>query len=121
VVGGCTRPFGREEERSVDVKVTEFKVHGGRNGKEESKTDHANDQGESFRIVEAHALTAVFGHKAGFKTGDTIHNVGLYLLHPHVIDDRAVWGKFDRFPRTIDHEGGVLLLQRGLPFRCLIA
>jgi Co/Zn/Cd efflux system component len=31
------------EERNVDVKLTQFKVAGGRDGKEEAKTGHADD------------------------------------------------------------------------------
>jgi hypothetical protein len=48
------------EERSVDVKLAQFKVAGGRDGKEEAKAGHADDRGERFRVVEAIALVAPF-------------------------------------------------------------
>jgi hypothetical protein len=39
------------EERNVDVKLTQFKVAGGCDGKEEVKAVHADDRGKHFRIV----------------------------------------------------------------------
>jgi hypothetical protein len=44
------------EKRGVDLKLTQFKVAGGCNGKEEAKTGHADDMGERFSIVEAIAV-----------------------------------------------------------------
>jgi hypothetical protein len=49
------------EERSVDVKLTQFKVAGGCDGKEEAKAGNLGVRGERFRSVEASALAASFG------------------------------------------------------------
>jgi hypothetical protein len=55
------------EERSIDVKLTLFKVAGGRDGEEEAKVGHADDRGERFRIVESNALAATFGDEPYFE------------------------------------------------------
>jgi hypothetical protein len=86
------------QERSVDIKPTEFKVAGGRNGEEESETGYVNGRGESLRIVEACALAAAFGHEPGFEAGDITQCVKLYLVVPHVVDDHSVGWKVDEFP-----------------------
>ena len=39
------------EKRSVDVKLTQFKVAGGCYGKKEAEAGHADDMGERLRIV----------------------------------------------------------------------
>jgi hypothetical protein len=44
------------EKRGVDVKLTQFKIAGGCDGKEEAKACHADDTGERLRIVEASAF-----------------------------------------------------------------
>jgi hypothetical protein len=103
------------EERIVDVKVTQFKVAGGRDGHEESKAGHADNMGERFRIVEASALAAPFGDEPGFDAGDIANGAGLDFVDPHVVDDHAVRGKIDELPCAVVHEGGVLLLHSGLP------
>jgi hypothetical protein len=58
---------GGVEERSVDIKLTQLKVAGGRDGEEEAKAGHADDSGERFRIVEANALPITFGDELRFE------------------------------------------------------
>jgi hypothetical protein len=106
---------GGVEERSVDGKLAQFKVAGGRDGKEEAKVGHANDWGERFRIVEASALAAAFGDDPCFEAGDIAHGVGFDFVDPHVAQDHAVKGKVDEFPRAVVYEGGVPLMHSGLP------
>jgi hypothetical protein len=48
-------------KRIVDVKLPQFSVAGGRDGKEEAKAGRADDWEERFRIVKANALAATFG------------------------------------------------------------
>jgi hypothetical protein len=103
------------EERSVDVKLTQFKIAGGRDGKEEAKAGHADCRGERFRTVEARGLAAPFGDEPGFEAGDIANSVGLDFLDPHDVNDNAVRGKVDEFPRAVVYEGGVLMLHNGLP------
>jgi hypothetical protein len=66
---------GVVKERSVDVKLTEFKVAGRRDGDEEAKVGHADDRGECLLIVEAIALDASFGDEPCFEAGDTTHGI----------------------------------------------
>jgi hypothetical protein len=101
------------EERSVDVKLTQFKVAGGRDGKEEARVGHTDDRGERFRIVEAYALAAPFGDEPGFEVGDIAYGVGLDLVDPHIVSDYTVRGKVDEFPRAVVYEGGVLMAHLG--------
>jgi hypothetical protein len=103
------------EERIVDVKLTQFKVAGGRDGKEEAKAGHAGDKRERFRIVEANTLAAPFGYEPGFKAGDIANGVGFDFADPHDVNDHAVGRKVDEFPSGVVYEGGVLLLHSGLP------
>jgi hypothetical protein len=110
---------GGAEERSVDIKLTDFNIACTRNGEEEAETSHANDSGDCFRKVEASALAAAFGDAPGFEAGDITHFVILDVADPHDFDDHAVGGKVDEFPRVVVHEGGVLLMHGGLPFCCL--
>jgi hypothetical protein len=63
------------EGRSVDVKLTQFKVVGDRDGKQEAKAGHTDDMGERFRIVEAIALAAPFGNESCFEAGDIANGV----------------------------------------------
>jgi hypothetical protein len=67
------------EERSVVVELTQFKVAGGRDGKEEAKDGHVDDMGERFRVVEAGALVAPFGNEPGFEAGDIANGIKLDL------------------------------------------
>jgi hypothetical protein len=39
------------EKRSVVVELTQFKVAGGCDDKEEAQASHADDMGERFRVV----------------------------------------------------------------------
>jgi hypothetical protein len=55
------------EERSVDVKLAEFEVHGNRNGEKEPKGGHADDRGEGLSVAEARALTAALGDETSFE------------------------------------------------------
>jgi hypothetical protein len=65
------------EKRSVDVKLTQFKVAGGCDGKEEAKAGHADDRGERRRIVEANTLAVPFCDEPCFEVGDISGGVGL--------------------------------------------
>jgi hypothetical protein len=112
---------GGVEEGSVDVKLIYYKAHGGRNGEEESETVHTNDRRESYRIVKARALTTTLGREAGLEAGDFTPRLSLDLVDSHVVDDHATGGKFDEFQWGIGHEGGLLLLHRGLIFLRLMA
>jgi hypothetical protein len=103
------------EERSVDVKMAQFKVAGGRDGKEEAKVGHADVRGERFRVVEANALAAPFGDEPRFEAEDIANGIGLDVVDPHVVNDHAARGKVDEFPRAVVDEGGVLPLHSGLP------
>jgi hypothetical protein len=103
------------EECSIDAKLTQFKVAGGRDGTEEAKASHGGNMGERFRVVEAIALAAPFGDEPRFEAGDIANGVGLDLVNPHDINDHVVMGKVDEFPRAVVYEGGVLLLHGGLP------
>jgi hypothetical protein len=102
------------EERNVDVKMAQFKVAGGRDGKEEATVGHADYMRERFRIVEADALAASFGDESCFEAGDIANDVGLDFVDPYVVNDHVVRGKIDEFPRAVVYEGGVLM-HRGLP------
>jgi hypothetical protein len=70
---------GGVEERSVYVKLTQLKVAGGRDGKEEAKPSHADDRGERLRVVEASALATPFGDEPRLEEGDIANGVGLDL------------------------------------------
>jgi hypothetical protein len=60
-------------------------------------------------------LAAPFGDEPGFEAGDIANGVGFDFVDPHVVNDYAVKGKVDEFPRAVVYEGGVLLLHSGLP------
>jgi hypothetical protein len=66
-------------------------------------------------------LAAAFGDEPSFEARDIALGVRLDLVDPHVVDDHAIWGKIDEFPRAVVYERGVLLLHSSLPFRCLVA
>jgi hypothetical protein len=103
------------QDRSVDVKLRQLKVAGGRDGKEESKAGHADDRGEHFRIVEASASAASFGDEPCFEAGDIANGVGFDFVDPHAFNNHAAMEKVDEFPRAVVYEGGVLPLRSGLP------
>jgi hypothetical protein len=107
------------EKLSVDVKLTEFEVHGGLNGEKEPETGHANDKGEGLSVVETRALTTSFSDSTGFQERDSTLRVGLDIVGPHAIDDHAVGGEIDKFPRAVVHMGVVLLLHPSVPILCL--
>jgi hypothetical protein len=54
-------------------------------------------------------LAAPFGNESRFEEGDIANGVRLDLANPHVVNDHAVKGKVDEFPRAVAYEGGVLL------------
>jgi hypothetical protein len=83
------------EERSVDVKLTKFEIHGGYNGNKEPETSLANDKGEDLGVDETRALIASYGDEAGFQARDGTVRVGLDLVDPHGVDDHAVGRKID--------------------------
>jgi hypothetical protein len=85
------------EERNVDVKQAQFKVAGGRDGKEEAKASHADDKRERLRVVEAGALAAPFGDERRFEAGDIANGVELNFIYPHVVNDHAVKGRSTSF------------------------
>jgi hypothetical protein len=60
-------------------------------------------------------LAAPFGDEPCFEAGDIAGGVGLDLVDPHVVNDHAVRGKVNEFPCAVVYEGGILLLQSGLP------
>jgi hypothetical protein len=66
---------GGVDQRSIDNKLTQFKLTGGRDGEEEAKAGHADDWGERLRVVEARALAATFGDEPCFEGGDIAHGV----------------------------------------------
>jgi hypothetical protein len=103
------------EGHIVYVKLTQLKVAGGRDGKEEAKACHTDDMGDRLRIVEAIALDAPFGDEPCFEAGDIANGVGLDFVDPHDVNDHAVRGKVNEFPRPVVYEGRVLLLHSGLP------
>jgi hypothetical protein len=88
----------------VDVKLTKFEVHGGRNGEKEPEAGHANDRGEGLSVVETRALTAALGDDASFEARYGTLRVGLDLVDPHIVEDHAVGGDIDEFPRAVVHE-----------------
>jgi hypothetical protein len=59
-------------------------------------------------------LAAPFGDEPCFEAGDIASGVELDLVDPHIVNDHAVGGKFDEFPRAVVYEGGILLLHSGL-------
>jgi hypothetical protein len=71
--------------------------------------------GERFCVVEASALAAPFGDVPRFEAGDIANGVGLDFVDPHVVNDHAVRGKVNEFPRAVVYEGRVLMLHSGLP------
>jgi hypothetical protein len=80
------------EKRNVDGKLTQFKVAGGCDGKEEAKAGHADDRAERLRILEANALAAPFGDEPCFEAGDIAGGVGLDFVDQHVVNDHAARG-----------------------------
>jgi hypothetical protein len=106
---------GGVEKCSVDVKLTQLKVSGDCDDKEEAQAGHADDMREGLRIVEANALAAPFGDEPCFGAEDIACGAGLDFVDPHVVSDHAVKGKIDKFPRAVVYEGGILLLHSGLP------
>jgi hypothetical protein len=40
-------------------------------------------------------MAAAFGDETGIEAGDIALGIRLNLVHPHVIDDHAVWWKVD--------------------------
>jgi hypothetical protein len=60
-------------------------------------------------------LDALFGDEPRFEAGDIANGVKLDLANPHDVNDHAVRGKVDKFPRGVVYEEGVLLLHSGLP------
>jgi hypothetical protein len=93
------------EKRSVDVKLTQFNVAGGCDGKEEAKVGHADDKGERLCIVKASTLAAPFGNEPCFEAIDISGGVRLDLVDSHdVINDHVAMGKVDEFPHAVVHE-----------------
>jgi hypothetical protein len=101
---------GAIQERGIDVNLTEFEVHDGCNGKEEVEASHPDDRGESLYVVETRVFVATLGHEAGLVARNFTLNVRLDIVHPHDVDDRAICGEMDEFPRVIVREGAVLSL-----------
>jgi hypothetical protein len=110
---------GGMEERSVDVNMTDFELHSGRNGEKEPKASPADDQGEGLSVVEAHASTAALGDETSFESRDVTLRVGLDLVNPHVVDDHTVGGEISYVPRAVVHKGVILMLHRCLSLLCL--
>jgi hypothetical protein len=48
----------------VNVKLTEFGIHGGCNGKEEPDASHPDDRGEGLCVFETRMLATCLGHEA---------------------------------------------------------
>jgi hypothetical protein len=69
-----------------------------------------DDRGERFRVVAANALAAPFGDEARSEAGEIANGVGLDFVYPHVVNDHAVRGKVDEFPRAVVYEGRVLVI-----------
>jgi hypothetical protein len=87
------------KERNVDVKLTEFEVHGGRNDDKEPEASHADNRGEVLSVVEARALTAALGDEMSFEARYGTLRIGLDLVYPNVVDT---------------HTGEVSTVRRGL-------
>jgi hypothetical protein len=81
------------EKRSVDVKLSQLKVAGSCDGKEEAKAGHADDKGEHVRIVEACALAAPIGDEPCFEAGDISGGVGLDFVDPHLLTTTRLGGR----------------------------
>jgi hypothetical protein len=94
------------EKRSVDVKLAQLNVSGGCDGKEESHVGHADYRGERLSIVKARTLaTNCALRRETSPAVDIASGVGLDLVGPHVVNDHAVGGKVDEFPRAVVYEG----------------
>jgi hypothetical protein len=64
-------------------------------------------------------LAAPFGDEPCLEAGDIASGFGLDFVDLHVVNNHAVWGRVDTFPRAVVCEGGILMLHSGLPLGVL--